>query len=67
MTSMNDWCCRDSISLYRVRQAARAANDYAYRAPASATLRVTDYTARMIPHSAGVAVPLEVDLILWQR
>ena len=37
------------------------------RAPAPATLPATDYTARMIPHCAGVAVPLEVDPILWQR
>jgi hypothetical protein len=27
----------------------------------------TDYTARIIPHCAGVAVPLEVAPILWQR
>ena len=25
------------------------------------------HTARIIPHCAGVAVPLEVDPILWQR
>jgi starch phosphorylase len=26
-----------------------------------------DYTARMIPHRDGVAVPLEDARILWQR
>jgi len=26
-----------------------------------------DYTARIIPQCAGVAVPLEIDPILWQR
>jgi starch phosphorylase len=38
-----------------------------YRALASATRLASDYTARIIPHRAGVAVPLEVDPILWQR
>jgi glycogen phosphorylase len=38
-----------------------------YRASVSATRPATDYTARIIPHCAGVAVPLEVDPILWQR
>ena len=27
----------------------------------------TDYTVRVIPHYDGVAVPLEVGTILWQR
>lgn len=38
-----------------------------YHASVSATRLATDYTARIIPHCAGVAVPLEVDPILWQR
>jgi starch phosphorylase len=38
-----------------------------YRASVSATRPATDYTARIIPHCAGVEVPLEVDSILWQR
>ena len=38
-----------------------------YRASVSAARFATDYTARIIPHCSGVAVPLEVDLILWQR
>jgi glycogen phosphorylase len=38
-----------------------------YRASVPATRLATDYTARIIPHRAGVAVPLEVDPILWQR
>ena len=28
---------------------------------------VADYTARVIPHCDGVAVPLEDARILWQR
>ena len=38
-----------------------ADSGYAYSAQVPATRPVTDYTARIIPHCAGVAVPLEVD------
>ena len=38
-----------------------------YRVSVLATRPATDYTARVIPHFAGVAVPLEVNTILWQR
>lgn len=49
-----------------IRQLAGASGGYVYSAAVSATRQVTDYTARIIPHCAGVAVPLEIDLILWQ-
>jgi len=51
----------------RVRQLASASGCYVYSAAVSAARPPSDYTARIIPHRAGVAVPLEVDLILWQR
>jgi starch phosphorylase len=38
-----------------------------YRATISATRPAQDYTARLIPHHADVAVPMEVNRILWQR
>jgi starch phosphorylase len=38
-----------------------------YRSSVPAARPATDYTARVIPHFAGVAVPLEVNNILWQR
>jgi starch phosphorylase len=38
-----------------------------YRASVAAARFSTDYTVRIIPHCIGLAVPLEVDLILWQR
>ena len=38
-----------------------------YRATVAATRPVSDYTARVIPQHAGVAVPLECARILWQR
>jgi starch phosphorylase len=51
----------------RVRQLPGGAGGYAYRAPAPAIRPATDYTARVIPHHTGVAVPLEDERILWQR
>jgi starch phosphorylase len=59
----------DSIRLEmkRVRHLAGAPGGYVYNAAVSAARPPADYTARIIPHCSGVAVPLEVDLILWQR
>jgi starch phosphorylase len=51
----------------RIRQLAGASRGYAYRARVPATRPATDYSARMIPHHSGVAVPLEAARILWQR
>ena len=51
----------------RVRQLVGAANGYAYSARVDATRPATDFTARVIPRCAGVAVPLEAARILWQR
>jgi len=38
-----------------------------YHAAVSAARPAGDYTARLIPHAAGLAVPLEAAHILWQR
>ena len=51
----------------RVRQLVGATNGYAYRARVPAARAATDYTARLIPHHDGVAIPLEAAHILWQR
>jgi len=51
----------------RDRQLAGASGGYVYSAAVSAARPPMDYTARIIPHCAGVAAPLEVDLIVWQR
>jgi starch phosphorylase len=51
----------------RVRQPEGRAGSTAYRAMTPATRPATDYTARVIPHRDGVAVPLETAQILWQR
>jgi glycogen phosphorylase len=51
----------------RARRPANASGGYVYSASVPAARPSTDYTARIIPHCAGVAVPLEFDPILWQR
>jgi len=53
--------------MMRVQPPAGESRGGIYHAAVSATRLATDYTARIIPHCAGVAVPLEVDAILWQR
>jgi starch phosphorylase len=51
----------------RGRQLAGAASGYVYSAAVSAARPSADYTARVIPHRDGVAIPLEEARILWQR
>ncbi|MGH7181997.1 MAG: DUF3417 domain-containing protein, partial [Nitrospiraceae bacterium] len=51
----------------RVRLLAGLSGGYLYSAAVPAARSPADYTARVIPYCAGVAVPLEVNLILWQR
>jgi starch phosphorylase len=51
----------------RVRQPAGASGGCVYSAAVSAARPPADYTARVIPHYDGVAVPLEDARILWQR
>jgi starch phosphorylase len=51
----------------RVRQLPGAPGGYGYSASVSAARPPADYTARMIPHRDGVAIPLESAQILWQR
>jgi len=57
----------ERVKMKRVRQLVGATNGYAYRAVVPATRPASDYTARLIPHRDGVAVPLEAAHILWQR
>jgi len=57
----------ERLEMKRVRQLVGAASGYAYRAEVPAARPATDYTARVIPHREGVAVPLEDARILWQR
>ena len=51
----------------RVRQSAGASGSHIYSAAVSADRPPADYTARVIPHFNGVAIPLEDARILWQR
>jgi starch phosphorylase len=51
----------------RLRPLTGAAGGYVYTASVSGTRPAADFTARVIPHFPGVAVPLEIPYILWQR
>ncbi|MGD0209021.1 MAG: alpha-glucan family phosphorylase [Verrucomicrobiota bacterium] len=51
----------------RLRQLAYGPGGYVYSAAVSAARPPADYTARVIPHCDGVAIPLEDARILWQR
>jgi len=62
-----DGSAPERVEMKRVRQLVGATNGYAYRAEVPAARPTTDYTARLIPHYDGVAVPLEDAHILWQR
>jgi starch phosphorylase len=42
-------------------------NGYYYNVSATSARPATDYTPRVIPNFPGVSVPLETNLILWQR
>ena len=53
--------------MLRVRKLAAAEDGYIYRAQVPATRSAADFTARVIPHHPGVAVPLEAPQILWQK
>ena len=57
----------DRVEMTRVRQPSGASGGHVYSASVSAARSAGDYTARVIPHHDGVAVPLEVASILWQR
>jgi starch phosphorylase len=50
-----------------IRPLAAATGGYDYGAAVAAARAPDDYTARLIPHCDGVAVPLEAAHILWQR
>ena len=57
----------ERVEMKRARQLVGAINGYAYHAEVPATRPALDYTARLIPHRDGVAVPLEMARVLWQR
>ena len=57
----------DRQELKRVRPVAGAPGSYVYAGAVPAVRPAADYTARVIPHFDGVAVPLEESRILWQR
>lgn len=57
----------ERVKMERARQLVGAVNGYVYEAAVSAVRPAADFTARLISHRDGVAVPLEDAHILWQR
>jgi starch phosphorylase len=55
------------LEMKLVRPLPGSTGGYVYSAAVSAARPRADYTARAIPHSNRVAIPLEDDRILWQR
>jgi starch phosphorylase len=56
-----------SVEMECVHPQPDAAGRHVYRASVSNVRPAADYTPRVIPQRAGVAVPLEAARILWQR
>ena len=57
----------ERVEMKRVRQLVGAINGYVYGAAVPAVRPASDYTARVLPHRDGIAIPLEEERILWQR
>jgi starch phosphorylase len=55
------------LDMKLLTQPAHTLTGHVYGASVPATRPAADYTARLIPHRAGVAIPLEAAKILWQR
>ncbi|HQW19877.1 MAG TPA: alpha-glucan family phosphorylase [Rhodocyclaceae bacterium] len=55
------------LEMTRVQPPAGVTSYCVYRASALASRSAADYTARVIPQHSGVAIPLELGRILWQR
>ena len=51
----------------RGRRPAGTAGGFVYGAVVTADRSASDYTPRVIPHHAGVSIPLEDSRIRWQR
>jgi starch phosphorylase len=56
-----------SLEMKLLTQPADTGSGHVYGANVPAIRPVGDYTARLIPRCEGVAIPLEVANILWQR
>ncbi len=56
------------LEMKRVRgRTGGVPGSYLYRTTVSDVRPSSDYTARIVPHHEGVAIPLEEALILWQK
>ena len=58
---------REHQEMRRLRTLVGTQHAYAYGAQVSAARPASDYTVRILPRHAGVAVPLEAPEIVWQH
>ncbi|MDB5386871.1 MAG: Alpha-glucan phosphorylase, partial [Planctomycetaceae bacterium] len=55
------------LMMTRVSPSTAGTHPAIYRTVVSTSRPARDYTVRIVPAFAGISVPLELDLILWQR
>lgn len=53
--------------MVQTKKAEGTDNGHIYKASVAATRPPSDYTPRIVPSFPGISVPLETNLILWQR
>ena len=56
-----------SQEMRALQQLVGTGHAWSYGAQVPATRPASDYTARIVPSRAGVAVPLEATYIVWQH
>ena len=56
-----------AIAMARGAPISGSINGHVYTAAATASRPIEDYTVRVVPAHAGVGVPAELGLILWQK
>ncbi len=63
----NGEAVRQEMTRVRPLSDGAGGNAFIYSATVSCDRPATDYTARILPHCDGLAVPLEAGWILWQK
>jgi starch phosphorylase len=57
----------ERYAMTQLRELVGATGGFVYGVSVPVTRAAADYTARLIPHFDGAAVPLEANYILWQK
>jgi glycogen phosphorylase len=56
-----------AVAMRRGGAISGSANGHIYEGAAAAARPAEDYTVRIVPAHAGVKIPAELGLILWQK